>query len=399
MISQRIAGVCFIAQGRTKSISPTCRSTVRIPTVSLRHCLIWWVRHPAPEAGAVVETEISLNRVICRAESDGIRIASQVRGRIQLRNCGIALNGSLIENRGDASMTPSRGAVEVLLNHVTCLTAAPMLKMDDTDSNQPGGKQRLMPRLSVRSEGSVFAAQGTDRRLMLTNGSSFVEDLETLVSWNGFNNLYDGFEIYWQIETAALDYASRRQDFAQWVRYWGDRTDSEETNADVLPELAWQNGNWKASSSETWLRNLTPSSFELNAAIFIPGVGSLQLARDGFVPGVNAAELPRFPQQPAKPVSDPALSPLGNPTAATDRTKNGRHHPSFCQQPATRRRPPAQEPRHRHRAKGHQRTNSGSDIRCASIVAQEFASASSTGFSSNTVLYVTIFVAAEPVSK
>jgi serine/threonine protein kinase len=277
----------------------------------------------APEAGTVVETEISLNRVICRAESDGIRIASQVRGRIQLRNCGIALNGSLIENRGDASMTPSRGAVEVLLNHVTCLTAAPMLKMDDTDSNQPGGKQRLMPRLSVRSEGSVFAAQGLDRRLMLTNGSSFVDDLETLVSWNGFNNLYDGFEIYWQTETAALDYASRRQDFAQWVRYWGDRTDSEETNADVLPELAWQNGNWKASSSETWLRNLTPSSFELNAAIFIPGVGSLQLARDGFVPGVNAAELPRFPQQPAKPVSDPALSPLGNPTAATDRTKNG----------------------------------------------------------------------------
>lgn len=60
-----------------------------------------------PELGVVAETEISLNRVICRAESDGIRIASQARGRIQVRNCGIALNGSLIDNRGDASMTPS----------------------------------------------------------------------------------------------------------------------------------------------------------------------------------------------------------------------------------------------------------------------------------------------------
>ena len=277
----------------------------------------------APETGATSVTEISLNRVICRAESDGIRIASQARGRIQLRNCGIALRGSLIDNRGDASMTPARGAVEVVLNHVTCLTSAPMLKMDDTDSNQPGGVQRLIPRLSILSEGSVFAAQGTDRRLMLTDGSSFVEELETVVSWNGFNNLYDGFEVYWQIETSALDYASRRQDFAQWIRYWGDRADSEETNADVLPELAWQNGIWKVSGNDTWLRNLTPSSFELNAAIFLPGAKSLQLARDGFAPGVNAAELPRFPQQPAKPVSDPTMSPLGNPTAATDGTKNG----------------------------------------------------------------------------
>jgi hypothetical protein len=277
----------------------------------------------APEAGAVAETEISLSRVICRAESDGIRIASQVHGRIELQDCGIALNGSLIDNRGDSSMPASRGAVEVVLNHVTCLTSAPMLKMDDTDSDQPGGMQRLIPRLSIRSEGSVFAAQGTDRRLMLTNGSSFVEELETVVSWNGFNNLYDGFGIYWQIETTALNYASRRQDFAQWIRYWGDRADSEETNADVLPELAWQNDNWKVSGKDTWLRNLTPSAFELNAAIFLPGARSLQLARDGFAPGVNAAELPRFPQQPARPVNDPALSPLGNPTAAADRTKNG----------------------------------------------------------------------------
>lgn len=220
-------------------------------------------------------------------------------------------------------MAPSRGAVEVVLNHVTCLTSAPMLKMDDADSNQPGGMQRLIPRLSILSEGSVFAAQGTDRRLMLTDGSSFVEELETVVSWNGFNNLYDGFEVYWQIETSALDYASRRYDFAQWIRYWGDRADSEETNADVLPELAWQNDSWKVSGNDTWLRNLTPSSFELNAAIFLPGAKSLQLDRFGLAPGVNAAELPRFPQQPAKPVSDPVLSPLGNPTAAADRTKNG----------------------------------------------------------------------------
>lgn len=271
------------------------------------------------DGNSAFQTEISLNRVICRSESDGIRIASQARGRIELSNCGIALNGSLIDNRGDASMMPSQGAIAIEMNHVTCLMSAPLLKMDDTNSLQPGGMQRLMPRLLIRSEGSVFAAQGKDQRLMLTVGSSFVEDLESFVSWNGFNNLYDGFQIYWQIETSALDYASRRLDFAQWLQYWGDRSDSAETNADVLPEFAWQNDGWKVSSSDDWLRNLTPSSFELDAELFTPGVSGLQRDRFGQVPGVNAAELPRFPLRPTS-TSKPVLDPPAEATAATDST-------------------------------------------------------------------------------
>jgi serine/threonine protein kinase len=278
-----------------------------------------------PESDVVSETEISLSRVACRAESDGFRIASQVRGRIRLRDCGIALSGSLVNNRGDSSMTTSRGTIDVLLNHVTCITSAPTLNIDDTDSLRPGGTQRLIPRLFVRSEGCVFAAQGLDRRLMLTDGSSIVEDLEALVSWNGFNNLYDGFEIYWQIDTPTLDYAPRRRDFADWVRNWNDRADSEETNGDVLPELAWQNDAWKVSDDDKWLRSLTPTSFELNPAIFNTGVKSLQRARDGRVPGVNAAELPDFPLPSAmviEPAQDSPLSPVAGPTAATDKKSN-----------------------------------------------------------------------------
>ncbi len=274
------------------------------------------------DSDKLAATEITLTRVICRAESQGFRIASQARGRIQLRNCGIALGGSLIDNRGDSSMTPSRGAVEVLLNHVTCLTSAPMLKMNDTDSQLPGGVPRLIPRLAVKSDGSVFAAHGTDECLMATDGSSFVEDLESLVSWNGFNNLYDGFQVYWKIETSALDYAPRHRDFTQWVRFWGDRTDSEETNSDILREFAWQNGSWKSDSSEAWLRNLTPSSFELNGALFNPRGTGLQLARDNLVPGVNAAELPRFPQLPSPPTSPreaPIVSRNDIPKSSNDR--------------------------------------------------------------------------------
>lgn len=279
-----------------------------------------------PDTDGAGETEISLNRVICRADADGFQIASQVRGRIELKDCGVALNGSLINNRGDTSMAPMRGAVDVLLNHVTCITSAPMLSMDDTDNLRPGNLQRLVPRLSVNSEACVFAAHGTDRRLMLTDGTSIVEDLETLVSWNGFNNLYDGYEIYWQIDSPTLDYAPRRRNFAEWIRNWDDRMDSEETNADVLPESAWQNDGWKGSASNRWLLDLTPSSFELNPAIFIPGGLNLQKARDGRVPGVNSAELPPFPQHAAttaNPSNDVTPGPLTEPTTAANTTASG----------------------------------------------------------------------------
>lgn len=264
-----------------------------------------------PDASSLVETtDISLQRVICRAESDGIRIASQARGRIHMKNCGIALKGSLIDNRGDASMLPSKGAVEVALNHVTCLISAPLIKIDDTNNLQPGAAPRLIPGLSVGSEGCVFAAQGTDQRLIHTVGSSIMYDLESTVAWNGFDNLYDGFQVYWQIETSTLDYTSRRLDFAQWLRYWSDRNDSGETNAEILPELAWKNESWKISDSESWLQELKPTSFELNDI--------LQPGRDGFKPGVNVAQQPRFPQQPvtaAKPVTEPTTSPLIDSTA------------------------------------------------------------------------------------
>ena len=267
------------------------------------------------DGNPVFVTEIKLNRVICRSESDFIRIASQARGKIELRNCGIALNGSLIDNRGDASVMTSQGAVAIEMNHLTCLMSSPLVKMDDTNSLQPGGMQRLMPRLSILSEGCVFGAKGNDQRLVLTAGSNFIEDLESFVSWNGFNNLYDGFQIYWQIETSALDYSSRRLDFAEWRRYWAERSDSTETNADELPEFAWQNDSWKVSNSDVWLRNLTPSAFELDAELFTPAVNGLQLARDGIKPGVNAAELARFPLRPTS-TSKPVIDPLEDTTAA-----------------------------------------------------------------------------------
>lgn len=240
------------------------------------------------------ESEFTLTRVICRADADAFRIACQPRGRIHLKNCGFALNGTLLELRGDSSMQPAQGALEVFLEHVTCLHAAPMMHMNDGDERK-GGTQRTLPRVSVQSEGSVFAGIGPDSKLLSSEGNSFLEDIESLVTWNSFNNLYDGHSVFWEIETSALDYSSRRLDFAQWNQLWQNRGDSEDTNSSVS-QLVWQNPSWRESGSQILLQSLTPSSFELDASQFNFGPQSLPKARTGLIPGVNAQELPPFPR-------------------------------------------------------------------------------------------------------
>jgi serine/threonine protein kinase len=249
---------------------------------------------PVDNAGRP-ESEFTLSRVICRADADAFRIACQPRGRIHLKNCGFALNGTLMQLRGDSSMQPTRGALEVVLDHVTCIHAAPMIHMNDGDERK-GGTQRTLPRVSISSEASVFAGVGPDSRLLASEGNSYLEDIESIVSWNGFTNLYDGHSVFWDIETSALDYSSRRLDFAQWNQLWQNRSDSEDTNSSIMPPLAWQNPVWRDSGNTISLSGIVPSAFELDAALFNSGPLSLPKARDGLVPGVNAQELPPFPR-------------------------------------------------------------------------------------------------------
>ncbi len=270
------------------------------------------------------ESEYSLSRVICRADADCFRVACQPHGRIRIENCGLALNGTLLQLRGDSSMQSSRGSLDVFLDHVTCVHSESLIHMRDSDERKGSGTQRTLPRLSIRSEASVFAGTGRESRLLYSEGNSYVEDIESLVTWNGFTNLYDGHDVFWQIETSALDYSVRRLDFLQWKQLWQTRPDSEDTNSELLPSSAWRNPVWKKTADLFTLSDVTPSVFELDRSMFIRGIQSLPQARDGLMPGVNAQELPRFPEAPKSelPINATALKgqapvavPIRNPEA------------------------------------------------------------------------------------
>ncbi len=259
------------------------------------------------------ESEISLQRVICRAQADGFRIACQPRGRIRIQESAFAITGHLIDLRGDHSMQLARGSLEIIMDHLTCLHERAMIRMSDTDQRQTSSLQRLLPRLTIRSEASVFAGAGPDTPLVQFIGSGYVDEIEKLVSWTGFTNLYYGHSAFWLIDSSSLDFSSRRFDFTQWKQLWQSRTDGEDTSAEVIRDNAWRTVSWK-SETGLLLEETNPAAFELNGQLFFPGLGALPLARDGEIPGVNPQELPPFTRRrDPSPATEEPTSPLPPP--------------------------------------------------------------------------------------
>lgn len=260
------------------------------------------------DAIARSESEIALKRVICRANADFFRIACQFRGRIGLADCGLALNGSLLRLRGDNSMQPGRGSLEMTLGHVTCLHSAPLIFTAETDGRSTGSGRRTLPRVTFRSEACVFSGVGAEPHLLQSQSSEWPEDIESLIAWNGFTNLYEGHVVFWHIESSEMD-GSRRLDFEQWKQLWQNRADSEDTNSESRPQLQWQNPVWRNSDSTLSPAVLTPASLELNPGMFNEGPASLPRARDGLMPGVNPQELPPFPRSTNTASRNPDAAP------------------------------------------------------------------------------------------
>jgi len=254
------------------------------------------------------ETEISLNRVSCRAQADAFYVPSQPHGRIRMVGCGMVLQGRLMDVRGDGSMQNARGLLEVFAEHLTCMHTGPLFHASDMDPQQPLSSQRLLPRISVRSEASVYKALAADAPLLRSDGNSWIEDLESLLIWNGFTNLYDSYSMFWVIETANLDFAGRRLDFRGWQEHWQKRTDGEDTAAEVSGGEIWR-FPLTALNNNPDLATIVPANFELDAALFLNGTrNTFPRARDGLIPGVNPQELPAFPKSRPQSTDLPAAT-------------------------------------------------------------------------------------------
>ena len=257
-----------------------------------------------------VESSITLNRVFCRGEVDGFRIAGQPQGRMRLQSSAFALSGSLIQNIGSSSMLQIRGKLDITLEHISTILAAPLMVMQDSDEADGRGPQRILPNLTITSDACVFASASADSPMIFSNGNAYLEDIQSSLAWTGFTNLYSGYETLWQIDTADMDFNdSRRIDMAQWKQLWQNRNDGEESNGNIVESAnsLWRDPSW-ANDAVFQPSTVNPYSFQLDPSMFAVNAGRFPFAPDGRQPGIAATDLPSFPGTGTvkNPVLDPA---------------------------------------------------------------------------------------------
>jgi hypothetical protein len=243
----------------------------------------------------LTENEITLTDSVIRGVTNVVCIATQQRASIRMVNCGCAIRGAVFQNLGNASMLQASGLIDVRMEHVTTVTDGPLIQMKDSDELTGNGAQRVLPSMVVRSEACVFSGLGTNPRLVLSEGNSHLEDLENLLSWTGFTNLYHGIGVFWQVDTAAFDYASRRLDFDEWQQIWLARQDCEENNAAMIGNEVWLDSIWQRDKAAVDPEEFDLRTFGLDPEQFGSSGASLSFSRDGKVPGVDVATLRPVP--------------------------------------------------------------------------------------------------------
>jgi eukaryotic-like serine/threonine-protein kinase len=242
-------------------------------------------------ATPLAENEITLINSMIRGVTNVFCIESQQRASIRMANCCCAIQGAVFLNLGNASMLQPSGLIDVRLEHVTTLVQGELILMKDSDELTGNGAQRVLPSMVIRSEACVFSGLGNNPRLVVSEGNSHLEDLEGLLTWTGFTNLYHGISVFWQIDTAAFDYSSRRLDFSEWKQGWLARLDCEENNAAMISNDVWLSDRWRSPGASIEPATFDVAAFSLKQQRFGTTTDTLSLARDGKMPGVDTSML------------------------------------------------------------------------------------------------------------
>lgn len=85
------------------------------------------------------------------------------------------------------------------MDHVTCLHSSSLIQMSDGDDRSGISRRSCRDLLSAAKP--PCSGMGLEPRLLASQGSSYLDNSESLVAWNGFTNLYDGYSVFWRMDT------------------------------------------------------------------------------------------------------------------------------------------------------------------------------------------------------
>lgn len=214
-----------------------------------------------------------------RGGTDLLLVKSFLAARIDLNNCVLALDGTVLRSQGSVDVPEKQTELSMQLNQLTAALNSGLIVIEG------GEAPRKVGRIRVDATNNIFTRdQAPDQQpspFIDMVSSEPPDDLLKLLAWNGQKNFYDGFESY-LTRTAQDGSKSTVWDYEEWKFRW----DSNEVDPHSTIVL------WKKRWYEKPLTDLNPSDFALDENA--KGNPALSAANDGGNAGVDLSRLAKL---------------------------------------------------------------------------------------------------------
>jgi serine/threonine-protein kinase len=220
--------------------------------------------------------EIEIADSLVRGDGDLFLVRHAEPARLAVKQSVVALQGTLLADRGHSESAHENAQLELRLEHVTCVLGGGLIRCDS--GNAP---RKLLP-VQVSSSNSIFSNSGSGPLVGMT-GNSPPQDFRGLLFWIGQNNFYDRYQTMWSI--ASTEGAGRTEawDAAAWRR---NLTEASESSP-WFDGVVFSRRQWTTKP----LAELIPSDFALDRqAGNNPAIDGATNFSDA---GANLAGLPR----------------------------------------------------------------------------------------------------------
>lgn len=256
---------------------------------------IFRTKDTGPLEASRTQALVALTNVGVRGVCHLLSLQSQLEGDLTASECGFALDGCLLRNLGSSEML-SQGEFQISLQHCTTLTAQPVVLMQASEVMEDRRAERTLPTVSVMSRDCVFSSFGGATILTEMRGNLYQDELQELLAWDGINNFYHGFDVFWRTESGLTDEEPSEIGFREWVENWNRQLATQETSAEEFLSDVWRSPSLFISQPPEALQSIPVNAFELNSTLFsTTGAGRYPLQPDQMLPGVRSFDLPDFP--------------------------------------------------------------------------------------------------------
>lgn len=155
---------------------------------------------------------IELQHCVARGEATFVRNNDLQAARVHWDDGLLVTSDRLLSAAGGPNQPRQVGRVQISLRHVTAMIHDGLALL----TNSEDAPYQLLT--EIRAEDCIFVSRHTPP-LVEQRGSDHVEEYQSRLQWSGDRDIFDGFDIFWLMDSRAKQ-AESKQTFDQWQDFW-----------------------------------------------------------------------------------------------------------------------------------------------------------------------------------